>query len=246
MPQLSIAEYEQLLELETGRLGLIAPDHLLLPIPHIEDWTVGTVIGHTGWVSRYVTAALQSPPDQPPRRGDIAESPVGDEVLRWFTDGINGLFDVIDTIDPEVIVPTFAGPQPARWWIRRLAHEVSMHRWDAESAIGSPQPIDAAQAIDGVDEVLETFAPTRLRFDTLGGAGEVVHLHATDVEHGEWLITLGPSSLTWTHGHDKGAVAARGPVSDLLLMLWSRIPPSRLEVFGDAGLLDRWQEAATF
>jgi hypothetical protein len=41
-------------------------------------------------------------------------------------------------------------------------------------------------------------------------------------------------------------VAARGSTSDLLLLMWSRIPAGRLEVFGDADLLYRWQAAAAF
>jgi predicted lipid carrier protein YhbT len=100
-------------------------------------------------------------------------------------------------------------------------------------------------ARDGVDEVFEVFAPLRLDLDRLGGTGETMHLHATDLD-GEWMCTLHPDAVTWAHGHARGDVAARGPVSDLLLLLWGRIPPSRLEVFGDATILDRWQRAAAF
>ncbi len=246
MSHLSSSEYRRLLTEETMRLHATSVEHLDIDLPHIEGWTVGAVIGHTGWVFRYVTLALVSPADKPPRRADIPEPPIGEAVLEWFAEAATGLMAQLDAVDPESIVPTFAGPRPAQWWLRRLAHETTMHRWDAESAIRSPHPIDQAQARDGIDEVLETFAPIRLSFDTLAGKGEVIHLHATDIDDGEWLITLGPTEITWTAGHAKGDVAARGPVSDLLLALWSRIPPSRLELFGDASLLDRWQAAATF
>ncbi len=246
MPQLPSSEYRRLLTEEAARLQSISVDHLDIDLPHIEGWTVGAVIGHTGWVFRYVTLALGATPEQPPRRADIPEPPLGEAVLDWFAKSTEGLMSKLDTVDLDQIVPTFTGPQPARWWLRRLAHETAMHRWDAESAIRSPQPIDAAQARDGIDEVFETFAPTRLSFDSLAGSGEVIHLHATDIDDGEWLITLGPTEITWTTGHAKGDVAARGPVSDLLLALWSRIPPSRLELFGDASLFDRWQAATTF
>ncbi len=246
MPQLSSSEYRRLLTQETARLQSISLDHLDMDLPHIEGWTVGAVIGHTGWVFRYVTLALGTTPDQPPRRADVPEPAIGEAVLEWFAESAAGLAAQLDVVDLERVVPTFTGPQPASWWLRRLAHETAMHRWDAESAIRSPQPIDAEQARDGIDEVFETFAPTRLSFEALAGKGEVIHLHATDIDDGEWLITLGPSEISWTTGHAKGDVAARGPVSDLLLAMWSRIPPSRLELFGDASLLDRWQEATTF
>lgn len=37
-------------------------------------------------------------------------------------------------------------------------------------------------------------------------------------------------------------VVARGTASDLDLFVWGRVPPSALEVTGDASLLERWQE----
>lgn len=246
MGKLNDSEYVRLLHQEVGRMRSLAPDHLGLPIPHIEGWTIGTVLGHTGWVARYVDRALCSSPEHPPRRGDIPEPPPADEVLDWFNEATGAVIERFSTVDLDDIVPTFTGPQPARWWLRRLSHETAMHRWDAASAIGSAQPIDAAQAIDGIDEVLQTFASARLSFEVLAGHGEVVHLHATDRDDGEWLITLEADRIEWVHGHAKGNVAARGPASDLLLLLWGRIPPSRLELFGDATLLERWQAAATF
>jgi hypothetical protein len=42
--------------------------------------------------------------------------------------------------------------------------------------------------------------------------------------------------------HGKGNVAARGPASSLLLLLYRRLAPGEgnTEVFGDAAVLDRW------
>ena len=34
----------------------------------------------------------------------------------------------------------------------------------------------------------------------------------------------------------------RAPASDLLLFLYGRVDPTVAEVFGDASLLDRWQQ----
>ncbi len=234
------------LRVELSRLGGVDVDHLMHPIPHIEDWTVGAVVGHTGWLARYGAAALASSPDNPPSRSAVPEPPAGPEVLEWFDEAQRELIDVVEQTDPQRMTPTFTGPQPASWWCRRLAHEASMHRWDAYAASGSPEPIDARLAQDGIDEVFEVFVPNRLNFEVLAGAGETMHLHATDIDDGEWMITYGPDAIEWHHGHDKGDVAARGPVADLLLMLWGRLPPSRLELYGDSRLLDRWQAAATF
>lgn len=246
MTNLTSSDYKHLLRVEAARLSQVEPAHLELELPHIEGWTVRSVVGHTGWVFRFAKLSLQADPENPPSRSSVSEPPPGDDVLEWFSAGSQELQAELDSTDLDAIRPTFTGPQPASWWLRRLSHEVSIHRWDAESAFGSPDPIDARQARDGIDEVLEVFAPKRMQFPSLAGQGETVHLHATDIDDGEWLMTYGPDSIEWNHSHAKGDVAARGPVSDLLLLLWSRIPASRLEIFGDAKLLDRWQQAATF
>ena len=246
MSATSSLDHLHLLRVELARLAQVQAANLSDPIPHIEGWTVHSTVGHTGWVARYVTEALGANPDHPPSRSAVPEPPVGEEVLAWFNEGQKTLIEVIERVSPDRPCPTFVGPQPASWWLRRLSHEASMHRWDAYSAFGSPEPIDATLARDGIDEVLEIFVPARMQMDVLGGQGETLHLHATDIEDGEWMLHFEADAVRWEHGHAKGDAAARGPVSDLLLLLWSRIPPSRLEVFGDIGLLDRWQSAANF
>lgn len=246
MTQLQDAEYLDLLREESAVLAAIAPERTIDVVPHIEGWTVGTVIGHTGWVANFAALSLQTTPDTPPRRSSVPEPPLGDDVLPWFSTARDTILKELETTDLDAIRPTFTGPKPARWWLRRLAHETAMHRWDAASSSGSAEPIDAALARDGITEVFEVFAESRLNVEQLGGAGETIHLHATDIEDGEWMVTLGADKIEWTIGHEKADVAAKGTASDLLLMLWSRLPPSRLEIFGDAKLLSRWQTAATF
>ncbi|MBT8240023.1 MAG: maleylpyruvate isomerase N-terminal domain-containing protein [Acidimicrobiia bacterium] len=229
---------------------LLATDaaNLGTPIPHIEGWTVGDVIGHTGWVARYVTLLQSATPDEPVSRSAVPNPPAGTEVLAWTADAVADLIEALKRSDPDTIRPSFVGPVPAAWWVRRMAHELSMHRWDVDSASGTAGPIDPAVSADGIDEIFEVFVPTRMRFEALAANGETMHLHSTDKEDGagEWSATLLPDRVEWDHSHSKGDVAVRGSASDLLLVMWSRIPASRLEVFGDASLIDRWQEAAAF
>ena len=119
-----------------------------------------------------------------------------------------------------------------------------LHRWDVDSARTAPEPIELALALDGIDEVFDTFAP-RLG-GRVTGDGQTLHLHATDEGRpegsGEWTATFTPDGVTGERGHAKGDAAVRGPASDLLLLLWNRIPAGRLEVFGDTAVLDRWAE----
>lgn len=246
MTRLTPSDYRHLYKVESAHLSQTSVDDLALEVPHLEGWTVQSVIGHTGWVLRFAELALQADPDNPPSRASVPEPPHGPEVVEWMAAGSAALATTFDRVDLAAPRPTWTGPQPGLWWLRRISHEVSIHRWDAESAVTSPTPIDARQAVDGIDEVLEVFAPNRMQFATLAGSGQSVHLHATDIDDGEWVICYEADRIHWEHAHRKGDVAARGSASDLLLLLWGRLPPSRVEVYGDASLLERWQAASAF
>jgi uncharacterized protein (TIGR03083 family) len=246
--ELTLHDYRHLLQVEAAALAEAGtdPDRLGLEIPHVEGWTVQSVIGHTAWTFRFSRLAIEAAPESPPSRASVPEPPPSDELLDWYRVSVEDLLKTLDDVDPNKLSPSFTGPQKARWWFRRMAHEVSIHRWDAQSAFTSPTPIDVAQARDGIDELLDVYGNRRMDFSVLDGQDDTIHLHATDIDDGEWMLRLGPESITWSHGHEKGDVAARGPVSDLLLLMWSRIPPARLEIFGQANLLERWQQAANF
>ena len=99
-----------------------------------------------------------------------------------------------------------------------------MHRRDAD-----PAPIDPQLAVDGVNELLEHFAPLSPGEKLADHPGSI-HLHATDTE-GEWLVHLTPEGIRFEHGHAKGDAALRGTASDLLLWAWNRAPvDDRFEV----------------
>jgi len=99
------------------------------------------------------------------------------------------------------------------------AGETVVHRVDAEQATGAVGPLGPALVLDGIAESLEVFAPLMARREQ-DPATATVHLHATDVE-GEWLLTLGGSTVAVEHGHAKGDAAVRGTAADLHLWLWA-------------------------
>jgi uncharacterized protein (TIGR03083 family) len=246
MSRLQSDQFRDLLRLETDRLAATGADDLTLAVPHLPHWTVHSVVGHVGWIFRWVSLCLRASPDNAPSRSSVGEPPMGPDVLAWFAEAATLVDETLDGCDLDEPRPSWAGAQTGHWWLRRLTHEVAVHRWDVGAAGGDPAPIEAAQALDGIDEVLEVFVPARLRYEALAPAGQTIHLHATDIDGGEWLLRLTPGALEWERAHAKGDVAARGPASDLLLLLWNRIGPDRLQVFGDTELLARWRQAATF
>jgi uncharacterized protein (TIGR03083 family) len=216
-------------------------------VPSCPQWNAADLLGHIGTVHRWAAMSAQREPGAPFRSSREAgiEVPPPDARVAWVREGASLLADTLASLDPETPAWTFVPPHNVGFWRRRQAHETTMHRVDAQLAAGStPGPIDAAFAADGIDELLWVL-PQRPRAAPITGAGETIHLHCTDVK-GEWLLRLGEERVEVTREHAKGDVAVRGGASDLLCWTSGRAGIDALEVFGDASLLDRWREVATF
>jgi uncharacterized protein (TIGR03083 family) len=213
------------------------------PVPSCPEWTVGDLVSHVGRIHRWVTDIIvtRAKPDQNWR---MLDPPPPEERIPWFEEGYQRFADTLASTDPREHVWTWTSDQSVGFWARRQAHELVVHRWDAQTATGAPQSVDRALAVDGIQEVFDIL-PARPGVEPMRGTGETIHLHCTDGD-GEWLLRLEPEGLVVTNEHAKGDVAARGTASDLLLLVWGRIPPERVEVFGDASLLTRWQELTKF
>jgi uncharacterized protein (TIGR03083 family) len=216
-----------------ARLGTSAP------VPSCPDWRVEDLVEHVGRVHRWVVRSFDADPTtRVPFVVDGDPEP-GDDIVAWYDDRAAELVQRFEALDLDQVVATFIGAQPVRWWARRQAHETAVHRWDSQLAHGVTEPVDASLASDGVDEYLMTFLP-RWK-GKLGHVGGSIHLHCTDVD-GEWFVRLDDEVPVVERVHAKGDVAARGPASDLLLLIWGRVPASQLDVVGDDGVLARWLE----
>ena len=209
--------------------------------PGLVGWDRTRLLAHVGNVHGWMRAQLAVGPDRAFDRGSVERAPHDDTLPEWFEAGVVDLTERMATMDVEATWPTWAGPLPGLFFPRRAAQETAVHRWDAAGG-----PIDPHLGVDGIDELLERFAPL-LPADRFADVDGTLHLHATDVE-GEWLVRLGPDGVSFERGHAKGDVALRGPAGDLLLWAWNRVPADddRFEVFGDAGLLATWAATVTF
>ena len=213
------------------------------PVLTCPGWDMTELVGHTGGAHRWaINAVLQDDPGRP----DF-EPPPSEGVFEWFEEGVQELIDVLRSADPAKSVWTFdRDNRTPSFWARRQAHETAVHRADAQGSVGRPvAPVDPALAVDGLDEALRVFVPmVAKRGADVPSTGQTVHLHATDAP-GEWLIAF-DGVPTVTTGHAKGDAAVRGTSSDLFFWLWGRAPIDRLEVFGDAGAVDRLRALTTF
>jgi uncharacterized protein (TIGR03083 family) len=209
------------------------------PVGACPGWTVARLCIHVGSLARWATEVLRAP--GPFDVKQLERAPKGAEV-DYLAAGIAPLLAAVEQCAPAAQVWTWAGPSTGRgWWTRRLMHEIAVHRWDGEAAVGAPAPIPTDVAIDGIDELFELFVPRRIAQHDGTDVGGSIHLHCTDGD-GEWTFNTFDGVFSLTHGHAKGDCAVRGPASALLLMQWGRIPvddPS-VERFGNLEVLARW------
>jgi uncharacterized protein (TIGR03083 family) len=229
------AVHRAAIDREGAALAAVPASGLEAPVRSCPGWDVAKLIRHTGRVHRWATEHIAGADDP----GAGPRPPEGDALLPWYAESLALLTAELDRHDPSEPASTFAGPGDVAFWLRRQAHEIAVHRWDAEDAItpGGATPIDAEPAADGIDEWLGLFVP-RFLVDKGDGVpadlvGATLHVHCTDTA-GEWLLRLTADGVEVERAHAKGDAALRGPASDLLLAVWHRKPLSAVDVVGDA------------
>jgi uncharacterized protein (TIGR03083 family) len=216
-------------------------------VPTCPGWTVADLARHTGTGHRWATtivvtrATARIPFPE-------AESPwaTADGWARWLVSGVSPLLTALRSAGPLTEVWSWGPGRTSGWWARRMLHETTVHRMDAESALGAGDPaIDPEVAADGIDEFLFNLPSARRPYKHLAAlpTGASLHLHATDCE-GEWVVRFTDSGIAWERGHEKATAAVRGPVDALLLFTYGRLPAAdaRLTVFGDESIPALWQE----
>src|SRR5918992_2323788 len=217
--RLSGSGYADALGGDGAALADAAEGNLARRVSSCPEWDVADLVWHTGGVHHFwgeiVDRRLQSYEDvvSPQRPEDSA-------LVSWFRAGVERLARRLRDADANATVWTWAPEKKVSFVQRRMAQETAVHRWDVESATGDVRPIDSRLAVDGVDEFLDFFLP----WDRLGGGRDFLHLHSTDAP-GEWVVTVENGRLDVRRAHERADVAVRGPASDLLLLLWRRIPP---------------------
>ena len=211
------------------------------PVPACPGWDRRTLVKHVSVPFGWAAVQLEAGPDEKRGFRDAPRPDEDEDVFAFFEGAAARLLAAIAAADLDATFPTWAGPQPGSWLARRMAHEGAIHRHD-----GAGGSFDAELAVDGVDELLDVFAPL-LGAEPFGGTGSTLHLHATDLDTGEWLAHLGPEGLTSERGHHKGDAALRATASDLYLFAWNRVPlDDRFEVIGDRAAVERWTATVRF
>lgn len=258
-------EYDRHCAEVVGQLALLrdtlARADLSATVPTCPEWTLGHLARHTGgavrWAERLV--ATRATGNVPLEEIPGIHGPEGDDpaaVDAWLAETAELAGKTFPAARADTPVWTWAEPQVAGFWARRMTHEVAVHRADAAIAAGVPYEVEPDVAVDAIDEWLEIVRYVQRTEPEDGaaelrGAGRSIHLHATDAApelNAEWVIEFGDDGFAWRRGHEKASVALRGPLTEVLLAFYRRrsLDSGAVEVLGDRGLLEFWLERASF
>ncbi|MET9918377.1 maleylpyruvate isomerase family mycothiol-dependent enzyme [Streptomyces sp. NPDC006435] len=225
-------------------------------VPTCPDWTLRDLAVHVGGAHRWVGEIVRTRATEEVTEKQVPRfEPEGDDpdVLdAWLAEGAAETVRALREAGPDQEVWTWAWERSTGFWARRMAHETIVHHADATLAAKTDYEVPPALAADTIEEWLEIVAFVRSAGDPeaaeLTGAGRSIHLHATDVPDAEWLIEFGDDGFTWRRAHEKATVALRGTLTDIMLVFNRRLAPDsdRVEVLGDAELLDFWLKRTSF
>ena len=211
-------------------------------VPTCGDWLIRDLLGHVGSVFRRVATLVEdrlttelawtAPPD------DI------DDPAAYMADALDDLVQALSAAEPDTPVWNWSDqPHIAAFWARRMTHEATVHRYDAQRAFDVAQPIDADLANDGMDELVDVLLPRIMTRDQPELPSATYCFAATD--DGEWTLRSEPTGIERLEVGTPD-VTVRGTASALLLAAYNRIKWSSVEVDGDVGLLDAWSSAIKF
>ncbi|MFM9367838.1 maleylpyruvate isomerase family mycothiol-dependent enzyme [Streptomyces sp. Da 82-17] len=213
-----------------------------LPVPTCPGWTLADLLRHVGdtyaWAERLVRTRAAGP----------------EHLTAGQTAPVTAahLAATLRAAGPDTELWSPAPPHSPLFWARRMAVEATVHRYDADRALGIPYELDPATALIGLGEWVEMSTlpqafPSADARRALLGPGRTIHLHATDTPDaaGEWLIDLTGEhgdDIPVRHAHEKAAVAVRAPAAELLLLMYGRrtLADDGVESFGDTALFEEW------
>ncbi|MFG2830517.1 maleylpyruvate isomerase N-terminal domain-containing protein [Streptomyces sp. NPDC048434] len=250
-----LAETEKFRELLRGA-------DLSAKVPTCPDWTLADLARHVGSAHRWAGTLVATRAAKNVDDADVPgmAGPEGDDAAAldaWLAAGAEQTVAALREAGPDTEVWTWSPVQRTGFWARRMTHETVIHRADAALTVGAAFEVPAEVAADCLEEWLQLCALPVVaarhaeRSALLFGPGRTIHLHATDTPpelNAEWLLDLTGDRLVHRRAHEKAAVALRGPLTDVLGVLYRRLPADsdRVEVLGDRALLDRWLAWASF
>jgi uncharacterized protein (TIGR03083 family) len=217
------------------------------PVPPCPDWSLADLVRHLTEVQWFWNQIAAGPLLLPDDVGDEPDPEPDDRLVARFREGTAELVETLERAEPGTRLWSWAGgEQDIAWVRRRQAHEVVIHRWDAEAASNEPDldlgpgPIEPALALDGVDEWAQWMADPE---DLATVAPVSVRLVATDLSD-ERVLAVRPDGSFAHESTDGVDGTIEASASHLDLLLWRRISPQDVTILGDVVAVERFLGAS--
>ena len=205
-------DWIELLRFQTDRFAAVVEGgDLEAQVVHCPGWSLRDLTDHLGGVHEWAAHAVVA---GSPDLETAPAGPLGPVALAdWYRQHAAHLVEVLAARPADAPAWTLDQSDPtAGFWRRRQVHETTLHLWDAERALGTPEPIDPALAWDGVLEVVDVMYPRQVRLGRIEPLTGRLELVATD---GPWRAALG----------DGEPIEVRASAEVLLRLLWHRADP---------------------
>jgi uncharacterized protein (TIGR03083 family) len=180
-------------------------------VPTCPDWCLSDLAWHVievqhfwTWVVRLETLDPSGYPE-PERVNDS-------ELVPTFEAGVDDLVEALAAVKPTTELWTWSHERNGAFLQRYQPQEMAIHRWDAQYAVGPPDPIDDQLALDGLAIFAEFLVPPHVE--------------------GAFVVQPTGGKPVVVGGMEPVAVLS-GDASDLLLTLWRRLPIANVVTNGD-------------
>lgn len=228
-----------------------APD-LDVPVPSCPGWSLFDLAEHIGqgrrrWATIIATGpsaerpAGTAPADSAPAPRDRAE------LEAWLADSVTEFDAAVRTVGPDRGCWTWWGdsqsPETAEGVARHQVQEMAVHTYDAQLAVGAPEPLPEEVALDGVEEFLSTCVSTDIAWPH-----EPITLGFRATEGPVWRLDLTDDGARYARVTDEESAgeaydaSTDAPASDIVSWMYNRVPLESLRISGDITGFERLRD----
>ncbi|MFT5223273.1 MAG: hypothetical protein ACI867_001588, partial [Glaciecola sp.] len=120
------------------------------------SWDLACLGRHVGEIHAWATGIVRDGATERPLRAKL-DNVADKDVPGVVHVGAVALAETLDVCDLAGPVWSFAEDWTNGFWCRRMLMETTIHRWDAQDAIGTVTPIAHEIALLGIQECLEVY-----------------------------------------------------------------------------------------
>jgi uncharacterized protein (TIGR03083 family) len=225
------------------RAAVAAAPSLDITVPTCPGWTLFDLVRHLGtgrrkWAAIIAAGPAEAPPDSSTWE-DVPAPASAAALLAWYSASIQRFLDAWREAGPDRGCWTWWGdsqsPSTSGGAARHQLQEIAVHTYDAQAAVGTPQPLPTEVALDGVEEFLSTCCSTTVAWPHEPAA---VDYHVIDGD--SWRLRLSADGAHVARpGSDPADAAVWGTASELVLLLYGRVLLDSLKLEGDRRHFER-------